>query len=140
MINSMKLVSGGAVHFTSSFGSSDSLATVDYRKLMDSSIFVPCPAGWTNLDSFRVYEALEAGCIPIVEQRKGFDYFSFMYGPHPIPTVSNWDEAPELIHKIQAENEEEELRKACYEWWQSTKCRFRRDIQFSIKSLQGLRF
>ncbi len=39
-----------------------------YAEILSHAVFAPCPAGWENLDSFRVCEALEAGCIPIVGQ------------------------------------------------------------------------
>lgn len=48
------------------FNSASGLSTDEYRNLMDDSKFVICPIGQGNIDSFRVYEALESGAIPIV--------------------------------------------------------------------------
>jgi hypothetical protein len=36
----------------------------DYLDLLSDTIFVPCPAG-NNIETFRIYEALERGCIPL---------------------------------------------------------------------------
>jgi hypothetical protein len=36
----------------------------DYLDLLSDTIFVPCPAG-NNIETFRIYEALERGCIPV---------------------------------------------------------------------------
>src|SRR6185312_3174692 len=100
MLKALDEIGGGAAHLTSGFDAPDCLSTADYRALMDESMIVPCPAGWSNLESFRVYEALEAGCIPIVEKRPGFDYFTALLGPHPIPTVADWNEGAARVRQI----------------------------------------
>jgi hypothetical protein len=54
-------------HFTTDgFNSKKGLSMKDYKILLQSSRFALCPVGQSNIDSFRVYEALEAGCIPVV--------------------------------------------------------------------------
>ncbi|MBL8628353.1 MAG: exostosin family protein [Rhodospirillaceae bacterium] len=117
MLAEMNKVPGGFTHLTSGFGAADALSTADYRALLDDSVFAPSPSGWSNIDSFRVYEALEAGCIPIVEQRPHFVYFTTLLGPHPIPTIENWADAVSLIHKLNGANETERVRLACANWW-----------------------
>lgn len=55
------------VHTTrEGFNASSGLAIDKYASLMRDSKFAICPIGQGNIDSFRVYEALEAGAIPIV--------------------------------------------------------------------------
>lgn len=44
----------------------------DYRSLMDKSKFSLCPFGHSNNDTFRIYESLEAGCIPVVLRNTPF--------------------------------------------------------------------
>jgi len=122
MLVSMQKVGGGHLHCTSGFGAADSLSTDAYRALMDESVFVPCPVGWMALETFRAYEALEAGCIPIVERRPGLDYYTDLLGPHPIPTVTSWDEAARLIARLDAD-EVEALRAKCWSWWQDYKAK-----------------
>ncbi len=117
MLAAMNSVPNGFTHLTSGFGASDALSTPDYRTMFDESVFAPSPSGWSNLESFRVYEALEAGCIPIVEQRPQFDYFTTLLGAHPIPTISDWKEAPQLIERLNSANETERVRLACANWW-----------------------
>ena len=53
------------------------LATSTYRDLMASAKVAPCPVGWIHPDSFRLYEALECGCLPAVERP---DYFADLLG------------------------------------------------------------
>jgi len=70
-----------------------------------------------TLDSFRIYEALEAGCIPIVERRPGFDYFAEIYGNHPFPSVLDWNEAVTLIAHLQTHGLVAGMQRACERWW-----------------------
>jgi len=132
MHEAMSRVPGGHCHLTSAFGSADALSTAAYRGLMEQSIYAPCPAGNINLDTFRVSEALEAGCIPIVERRPGFDYFTQLFGPHPIPTVSDWNEAPSLIAALDPAATEA-LRAECAAWWRGHVAQVRAGIAASIR-------
>jgi hypothetical protein len=43
------------------------LDRAEFRALLSDSVFSPCPMGNTVLESFRIYESLEMGCIPILE-------------------------------------------------------------------------
>ena len=135
MRTAMEAVGPGRCHAIEGFGTPDSLSTADYRALLDDSVIVPCPAGWSNLETFRVYEALEAGCIPIVEKRPGFDYFTELLGPHPIPTIFSWDEAPALIRGWQAEGTMERVRSDCHAWWEAAKPRIAATVQDTIKKV-----
>ncbi len=128
MLEAMRRFAPGFEHLTRGFTTNgyylgDALPSEDYRRLMDESIFVPCPTGWVNLDSFRVWEALEAGCVPIVERRGSFDYFKCLLGEHPLPTLSDWSECDALLgHNPE---EWERLRQTCQTWWASYKPRVR---------------
>jgi hypothetical protein len=80
--------------------------------------------GFQNLDSFRVYEALECGCIPIVERRPGFDYFRRLLGPYPFISTTNWHDAGIQVARLLAEPALLEARRfECEEWWRDLKHR-----------------
>jgi len=122
------------VHLTSGFNAADALPTDRYRQIMDESVFVPCPAGWQNLDNFRAWEALEAGCIPIVERRAGFDYFANLCGgAYPFPSVIEWREATALVSRDRGELEV--LRRRCAQWWQVHKAALRERIGAAVTGL-----
>jgi hypothetical protein len=80
------------------------------------SIFVPCPRGAISMDNFRVTEALEGGCIPIVEKS---DYWFQMHGnDFPALQITDWNSVPDviagyLINPMELEN----LRSKCNNWW-----------------------
>ncbi len=121
MLDAMTPLGNGFQHLTSGFDTDDALSIDAYRALLDETVVVPCPGGWSNLETFRVYEALEAGCIPIVEKRPGFDYFTALLGPHPMPTVMTWAEGAEVIRRLKNAGELETLRRACSDWWRAAK-------------------
>jgi hypothetical protein len=109
-----------------------------YAQALSGAVFALCPAGWENLDSFRVCEALEAGCIPIVERRGTYDYFQNLFGRHPMPAIDRWNEAPGLIAALRADAATlEERRRACASWWQSYKAdlaaRVRSEVHRSLR-------
>jgi hypothetical protein len=119
MLDAIQGIGSNFTHFTSTFNSSDTLPTEKYREIMEQTIFVPCPSGGSNLESFRVWEALEAGCIPIVERRGNFDYFRSACATHPFPTVSDWKDVASVLKGslLTWEN----LRMQCMTWWQTYK-------------------
>lgn len=117
MLEAMRDIPGGAEHLISGFGAAESLDTNSYRTMMENSLFIPCPQGFVNLDSFRVYEALEAGCIPIVERRPNFDYFEGLLGRYPFPSVYDWREAGSLIDHLQTHGLVDALAASCGRWW-----------------------
>jgi len=117
MIAQMKKIPHHYVHETFQWDSPKALTVIDYRNLLLDSIFVPCPTGWWNLDSYRVSEALECGCIPIVEKTP-LDYFGKFLGDHPFLSVKSWEEAPAMINALLADPQKlEERRLKCYTWW-----------------------
>jgi cellulose synthase/poly-beta-1,6-N-acetylglucosamine synthase-like glycosyltransferase len=121
MLETMIQIDPHLTHLTGGFNDKNGLSTDEYRKLMQDSLFIPCPAGFCGIDTFRTSEALEAGCIPIVERRPNFDYYRMAYGDNPMPSVESWSEAPELIRAILKRNGQEALRKSCNEWWANYK-------------------
>ena len=126
MLDALAGIRPSKLHLTGGFNTPDGLSLDDYRDLLQTSLFAPCPAGFSSVDTFRIYEALEAGCIPIVERRRGSDYFRRAYGAHPIPTVEGWSEAADLITGIMERHKHEDLRKRCWLWWNSYKSEIKR--------------
>jgi hypothetical protein len=140
MLEAMQRVPGGHMHLTTHFASTDALPTEAYRALLENTVFVPCPGGLSNLETFRVYEALEAGGIPLLERRPGFDYFRNLLGDHPMPTLADWAEAPELINRILATGATGRLQKSCTAWWRILKRTLRTDLAASIGGLDTPRY
>ena len=51
------------------------------RKILSSTEFIPCPNGFFHPETYRVYEALECECIPIVEN--AFKYYDRLFPNNP---------------------------------------------------------
>lgn len=128
MAAQMSSLAEGYTRFTSGFASSDGLSLEQYLSMLEQVAFAPCPSGNENIDTFRVYEALECGAVPIVERRHNHDYYFEMCGPHPLPTVSDWRETPHLLAQIGTGAELDRLQRRCIDWWSSVKLRFRAQI------------
>ncbi len=121
------------VHTTNAgFNSATGLSVQEYRALMDDSKFVICPIGQGNIDSFRVYEALEAGAIPIVLAATPIQPYkpSYWHAIFPwmraqtIPMVihHNWDDAAKTIREIlQNKATYEDLRQQVATFWDGAK-------------------
>lgn len=63
----------------------------DYVKILGDTIFIVAPSG-SSSETFRLYEALELGGIPlIVKQRPIVDY-STQWKNYPGPILSNWSQ------------------------------------------------
>ncbi len=132
MALNMKKIPNFKIHEIGSFRDPNGLAVNLYRELLSDTIFVPCPRGFWNLDSFRVYEALECGCIPIVE-RTPIDYFTQFFGAHPFLSVSSWEEAAPLIEALLSDPERlEKKRVECSQWWLSYKEKMKKEMTSAI--------
>lgn len=98
------------------------LGKAEYRSILEKSAFARCPMGNVNLETFRIYEALEAGSIPIVERRLALDYFRNLLGDHPLPSVRSWVEARRLLLRMaRSPAQLDALQATCVEWWLRTK-------------------
>jgi GR25 family glycosyltransferase involved in LPS biosynthesis len=76
------------------------LTREEYLYEMTNSIFVPCPDG-VNPETFRFYEALEAGCIPlIVKTEKNAEWFKWVSDYVPLIANDNWEDALRIMFTL----------------------------------------
>lgn len=68
-----------------------------YNELLDSTCIIPCPPGINN-ETFRFYEALEHGCVPLYARRASDElYWSWIEKHLPIHASPNWETAGEIM-------------------------------------------
>lgn len=116
------------VFFNGTEGFTQGFTPEEYAHLLVNSQTVPAPSGPETLDSFRAFEALEAGAIPLLDLncpriQNGHHYWRSILGDHPLPMLSNWAEMPEVLEGITQED-----NNLVYAWWQL----YKRSIQHRI--------
>lgn len=110
----------------------------EYIDLLENSIFVPCGMGNVNLESFRIYEALDCGAIPVVERRPWHDYFTLLYGPHPLPSVKSWAEAPALLRNLLSDAARlNEKQFEIQTWWNDLQERLRQRLAWILRNARN---
>lgn len=91
-----RLLGKGQLVETKSFTSG--LPHDEYYAGMASAKIVPCPSGPVSPDSFRVYEALEAGCLPLADRFAPSGsvpgYWPNVLPGVPIPLWADWEVLP----------------------------------------------
>jgi hypothetical protein len=116
----------GLIFLQGAGGKARRLAATESSDILFQSAFSPCPMGNVHVESYRLYEALEAGSIPIVEKRWTLDYFRELLGEHPIPTVRSWSEARALIEELCGDpGKINALQERCMTWWETYKGTYR---------------
>lgn len=117
MVKYLREIPNFFLHPIYGWNSPKSMKACDYQDIMLDSIFIPCPRGHWNLDTYRLSEALECGCIPIVETEP-IDYFHNFLGDHPFICISNWSQVNQILNKLLESTADLEKRQiACQEWW-----------------------
>jgi hypothetical protein len=93
-----------------------------YHALLEDTVFAPCPMGNAVLETWRFYESLEAGCIPIIEARPWMHYHERLLGSHPIPAVYSWSQAASLIKTLSKDfGELRAMQRSIASWWAQCK-------------------
>lgn len=74
----------------------------EYLELLHDSRVAPCPSGPHTPDTFRFYEALEAGCFPIPDattpDEANLGYWRMVYGEDfPFPTIFDWESVGGIV-------------------------------------------
>lgn len=111
-----------------------------WRKLASAKV-APAPGGPVSPDSFRAFEALEAGCVPLLDVAAGrgeFREFWDMVLPNsPIPQISGWVEAEKFVTAKVAEWPRS--GNLVFSYWQRYKRDLAIDLHKTIADLSGWR-
>lgn len=94
---------------------------------MLKSKIIPCPSGVCSPDSFRFAEALECGCVPVVDGKSpkaGYEgFWEYVLGEKPpFPIIQDWREFPDILQeqlKLWPDN-----ARHCSQWWDNYKFQF----------------
>jgi hypothetical protein len=103
---------------------------------MQMSKFALCPIGHCNLDTFRIYEALDAGCVPVVLKQTKMQmyepsYWHVLFGEDDVPFVlgETWDECQRKVRVLLGDvGLYLDVRKRTNEFWARAKAKWRREL------------
>tara|TARA_Y100000590_G_scaffold451446_1_gene592868 strand:+ start:14 stop:904 length:891 start_codon:yes stop_codon:yes gene_type:complete len=102
------------------------ISVEEMSEALSSTEFMPCPNGFVHPETYRLYEALECGCIPIVEST--YQYYDRLFPNNPFIKVSKWSDARPIIRGWGADQIKQK-KEECEIWWKDLK----NEIQKSIK-------
>ncbi len=103
----------------------------EMTKILSQTEFLPCPNGFFHPETYRLYEALECGCIPIVEN--AYRYYDRLFPQNPFIKIDKWEEAKPTI-KGWADEQIKKKREECITWWTEEKNKIKNNIKNLIIS------
>jgi len=113
----------------------------NYWDRLAGAKIAPAPGGPVSPDSFRLFEALETGCVPIVDVASGKEHFpefwEMIFGKNrPLLEITDWHRAGTIANKA-IQNWPAEANKV-FNWWQH----YKRDLSYGLRddvnSLSGI--
>lgn len=140
MVASLQRLPGGKLVQTPGF--TQGLEHDEYFRLMASAKVIPCPSGPATADSFRFYEALEAGCVPIADDitpRQGDEggYWERLYPDRPFPVIRDYGDLPGYIKD--SVKRYPELNNRISAWWLRQKRRMAYELREDLIALGAVR-
>ena len=95
--------------------------------IFSSTEFMPCPNGFFHPETYRLYEALECECIPIVES--AYNYYDRLFPGNPFIKINKWSDAKPILKGWdldQIKQKKEQLKI----WWN----KYKEELQEFIKN------
>lgn len=119
-------------------GFTQGLVHREYAELLSSAESVPCPSGPQSVDSFRVWESLEAGAVPVVDSQRpdrggwlvdsSWLWGLVLAGRVPFPVVDDWADFPRDVPS----------RSRVSAWWAGWKREWCERIGSTVHRLSGV--
>ena len=97
----------------------------EMNEILSSTVFAPCPNGFVHPETYRLYEALECECIPIVEN--AYKYYDRLFPNNPFIKIDKWGDAKKIIMTMD-KNQIDKKREECKSWWKNHKNYIQEDI------------
>lgn len=121
----LKKMDGGELIQTQAFAAG--IAPSEYIEKLSTARVIPCPGGPATPDTFRFYETLEMGGIPIADAysalNKNDGYWQMLFGEElPFPVIKDWNELPDMVNYFNDIFQKNANR--IFAWWQMYKRNF----------------
>lgn len=111
-----------------------------YYKLTASAKIILCPCGAQAPDSFRFYEALESGCIPIADNKSTNGdyppgYWKYLFREDvPFPTIDDWRQLGPAL--VEAMKDWRGLANRIGSWWLQYKRKLVYQLEADLNTLR----
>lgn len=102
----------------------------EMSKILSSTKFIPCPNGFVHPETYRLYEALECGCIPIVEN--SYKYYDRLFPANPFIKIDKWIDA-KLIISNWSDEQIKTKQDECNVWWKDYKLQLQESIKNKVQ-------
>ena len=104
--------------------------------MLRRSAFTLCPGG-THEETYRVYEALEAGSVPVLRDSPAWNLLG---GDHPLPVVPDWSRVREmvLLPLLRARDPAataDALQRRVVAWWHRFKQQHERSFAIAMRPM-----
>lgn len=132
LAKSLGLLQGGLLFQSEGF--TQGIEKREYIRNMASAMVVPCPSGAVMPDSFRVYEALEAGAVPVVLD-KNLPYFQKIFGDNPIRSLDKWENFGDYVRWFI--DTYPFANNITMSWWIEQKHKMFQDLMFDFQLVGG---
>jgi GR25 family glycosyltransferase involved in LPS biosynthesis/cephalosporin hydroxylase len=122
------------VVFMEEWNSPKMLGREESLGILLNSWFVPCPTG-NNAETYRFYEALEAGAVPLIVKEGDCEQFLQLIGRYlPLMICDNWGHAAQLIFTLMKNVElYEQYRNSLLHAWEQCKIHVKESILAMFK-------
>lgn len=106
----------------------------EYAALLASAEVVPCPSGPESVDSFRVWETLEAGAVPVADSvcpavgESAWLWRQVLDDDPPFPVIGDWADFPDVVAD----------RPRVSAWWSGWKREWCQRIGATVHRLSGV--
>lgn len=122
-------------------GFAQGLSPEEYHDYMNRTKVAPAPSGIVSQDSFRLYEALEAGAIPIgdnINPSGDDDFWEFLIPNAPFPTINDYSDLSGYIDDQLVDFQAKANR--VQSWWIKYKRDLKNQLIDDIAELSGTKY
>lgn len=141
MAKNLRNVPNGKLVETAGF--TQGLDHAHYYHFMRQAKIVPCPSGPQTPDSFRLFESLEMGCIPIADTKtpkESFpNFWEWLFDESNIPftKIDNWESLPGYIEDLKKQYPK--LNNRIQAFWMRYKAKLRAQLRSDIEFVSGIK-
>jgi len=112
----------------------------EYMDTLNDTVFIPCPKG-VNYETYRIYEALESGCIPIciTSDTNEHQVYETLIGSGVILMVKDWPAALNTINQIYSNKSVlDQLQDNLTKYWMNQKLRITSNILTKLNDIENM--